>query len=300
MPDFSQRRLHDFATRHPHRARLLIACPDRRGIVAAVTAALLECEANIVESTQYSTDHEEGTFFLRIEFESERVTRDRAVFEAAFAPVAERFAMRWTLHFSADVRKVALFVSKEDHCLLELLWAWQSGDLAAEIAFVLGNHETLRATVETFDIPFHHVPITRETKAQAEAEQVRLIREHGIDVIVLARYMQVLSPEFVETFPARIINIHHSFLPAFVGARPYEQAYRRGVKLIGATSHYVTNDLDEGPIIEQGVQRVDHRHNVDDLKRMGRTVEKGVLLRALQWHLEDRVLIHQNKTIVFA
>jgi formyltetrahydrofolate deformylase len=183
--------------------------------------------------------------------------------------------------------------------LLELLWQWQAGELIADIALVISNHPDLRDVVEPLGIPYVHIPVTKETKADAEAEQIRLLHDYRIDTIVLARYMQILSPAFVAEFPGRIINIHHSFLPAFIGARPYERAYERGVKLIGATSHYVTDDLDEGPIIEQDVARVDHRHHPDDLKRIGRLIEKTVLARALRWHLEDRVIIHGNKTIVF-
>jgi formyltetrahydrofolate deformylase len=195
---------------------------------------------------------------------------------------------------------VALLVSKQDHCLLELLWHWRAGDLDAELALVVSNHADLRATVEASGLPFHHVPVTRENKPEAEARILALLADAGTELVVLARYMQILSADFVARYPRRVINIHHSFLPAFVGANPYAQAYARGVKLIGATAHYVTEELDAGPIIEQDVQRVGHRHEVADLVRIGRHVERSVLARAVRWHLEDRVLVYGNKTVVFA
>lgn len=285
--------------KYKHRARLLISCPDQPGIVAAVTTFLYEQGANIVESSQYSTDPEGGTFFLRIEFDAPNISERKEEMEKKFSVIAQRFEMKWRLSLHTHIKKIAIFVSKEEHCLLELLWEWQAGELLADFALVISNHEQMRETVESFGIPYYYIPVTKETKQEAEAKQIQLLKEYGIDVIVLARYMQILSPQFVATFPAQIINIHHSFLPAFIGARPYEQAYQRGVKLIGATSHYVTDDLDEGPIIEQDVERVDHKHHVEDLKRIGRMIEKTVLVRALKWHLEDRVIIHENKTIVF-
>lgn len=299
MTTFRQHRWQSFLQGYEQRARILISCPDRPGIVAAVTSFLYEQGANIVESSQYSTDPEGGTFFLRLEFDCPNIAERKEEIEAAFAPIAAEFGMDWHLRLHNDIRRIAIFVSKAEHCLLELLWQWQAGELIADIALVISNHPDLRETVESFGIPYVHIPVTKETKADAEAEQIRLLRDYQIDTIVLARYMQILSPAFVAEFPGRIINIHHSFLPAFIGARPYERAYERGVKLIGATSHYVTDDLDEGPIIEQDVARVDHRHHPDDLKRIGRLIEKTVLARALKWHLEDRVIIHGNKTIVF-
>ncbi|MGG3957057.1 formyltetrahydrofolate deformylase [Bhargavaea massiliensis] len=296
---FQQKHVQKFMDKYKHRARLLISCPDQPGIVAAVTTFLYEQGANIVESSQYSTDPEGGTFFLRIEFDAPNISERKEEMEKKFAVIAQRFEMKWRLSLHTHIKKIAIFVSKEEHCLLELLWEWQAGELLADFALVISNHEQMRETVESFGIPYYYIPVTKETKQEAEAKQIQLLKEYGIDVIVLARYMQILSPQFVATFPAQIINIHHSFLPAFIGARPYEQAYQRGVKLIGATSHYVTDDLDEGPIIEQDVERVDHKHHVEDLKRIGRMIEKTVLVRALKWHLEDRVIIHENKTIVF-
>jgi formyltetrahydrofolate deformylase len=207
--------------------------------------------------------------------------------------------MDWKFTFGYEVKKTAIFVSKELYCLRELLWEWQNGDLMTDIALVVSNHEDSRNIVESLGIPFYYIPASKENRAEVEERQLQLLKEYNVDVIVLARYMQILTPTFVEAHPFKIINIHHSFLPAFVGARPYERAYDRGVKLIGATSHYVTNDLDEGPIIEQDIMRVDHRDNVKDMKKIGRSVERSVLARAVKWHLEDRVIVHENKTIVF-
>ena len=207
--------------------------------------------------------------------------------------------MEWNFTHVYHVKKAAIFVSKELHCLLELLWEWQSGDLMADIALVISNHEEAREAVESLNIPFYYIPANKDIRAQVEVQQLQLLKEYEIDLVVLARYMQILTPDFVAENPNKIINIHHSFLPAFVGARPYERAYDRGVKLIGATSHYVTNDLDEGPIIEQDIARVDHRDDVDNLKKIGRRIERSVLARAVKWHIEDRIIVHQNKTIVF-
>lgn len=281
------------------RGRLLITCPDRPGIVAAVSQCLFEQGANIVHSDQHTTDPEGGVFFMRIEFDLPELDSRGAELERIFEPIARRFRMDWRLANAARVKRIAIFVSKEDHCLLELLWCWKAKDLAADIAMVMSNHPDLRGLVETYGIPFHHIAVTRERHDQAEAAQLQLV-EGKVDLIVMARYMRILSPSFIRRFPNRIINIHHSFLPAFVGADPYTQAHSRGVKLIGATAHYATDALDAGPIIEQDVERVDHRHNVEDLKRIGRHVERMVLARAVAWYLEDKVLVHGNKTVVFA
>ncbi len=299
MHAFREHRWQTFLKNHQDRARLLISCPDKPGIVAAVTTFLYEQGANIVESNQYSTDPEGGTFFLRIEFDCPGIASRKQEIENEFELIAQQFQMNWRFSLHNDIKRIAIFVSKEEHCLLELLWEWQAGELLADIALVISNHEYMRDSVETLGIPYYCIPVTKEKKAEAEQKQLSLLKEYQIDTIILARYMQILSPQFVAEFPSRIINIHHSFLPAFVGAKPYERAYERGVKLIGATSHYVTDDLDEGPIIEQDVARVDHRYHPEDLKRVGRIIEKTVLSRALKWHLEDRVIIHQNKTIVF-
>lgn len=280
------------------RARMLISCPDRSGIVAAVSQFLYEHGANIVQSDQYTMDPEGGMFFIRFEFDLNDLEQELPILVEDFARVADRFEMKWHTFRASRKKRLAIFVSKEDHCLLELLWQWKSGDLNADISMVVSNHPDMRETVESFGIPYHHIPVTADTKADAERKQLEVIADKA-DIIVLARYMQIISPKFIEQFPNRIINIHHSFLPAFVGGKPYAQAYDRGVKIIGATAHYVTEELDGGPIIEQDVQRVSHRDNVEELKRIGRTIERVVLARAVKWHIEDRVLVHQNKTVVF-
>ncbi len=280
------------------RARMLISCPDKAGIVAAVSQFLYEQGANIVQSDQYTLDPEGGMFFMRIEFDLQELEQRLPSLQEDFTRVADRFSMRWSIFRAARRKRIAVFVSKEDHCLLELLWQWQSGDLDAEISMVISNHEDMRGIVESFGIPYHYVPVTPDSKAEAERKQRELI-SGKVDLIVLARYMQIVSPKFIEQYHNRIINIHHSFLPAFVGGKPYQQAYNRGVKLIGATAHYVTEELDGGPIIEQDIQRVSHRDNVAELKRIGRHIERIVLARAVKWHVEDRLLVYENKTVAF-
>ncbi|RKP53825.1 formyltetrahydrofolate deformylase [Cohnella endophytica] len=280
------------------RARMLISCPDKAGIVAAVSQFLYEQGANIVQSDQYTMDPEGGMFFMRIEFDLQELEVRLPSLQEDFNRIADRFSMRWSIFRAARRKRIAIFVSKEDHCLLELLWQWQAGDLDAEISMVISNHDDMRSLVESFGIPYHHIPVTADTKAEAEQKQKELTAGK-IDLIVLARYMQIVSPKFIEQYHNRIINIHHSFLPAFVGGKPYQQAYNRGVKLIGATAHYVTEELDGGPIIEQDVQRVSHSDNVNELKRMGRHIERIVLARAVKWHVEDRLLVYQNKTVAF-
>jgi formyltetrahydrofolate deformylase len=277
--------------------RLLISCPDRPGIVAAVSEFLFEHGANIIHSDQHSTEQGQGTFFMRIEFSLPGLS---PALEDAFATIAERFSMNYRCSYVAKRRRLAVFVSRQEHALLELLWQRRAGDLQADIVAVISNHTNSASLVADAGIPFHHVPISAETKQEAEAQELQLLQDYEVDTVVLARYMQVLSAEFLARYPAAIINIHHSFLPAFVGANPYQAAYTRGVKLIGATAHYVSEELDAGPIIEQAVQRVDHRHSPDDLRRLGRYIERVVLARAVTWHVEDRVLLHGNKTIVFA
>ncbi|WP_028589649.1 formyltetrahydrofolate deformylase [Paenibacillus massiliensis] len=285
-------------TTHANRARMLISCPDGPGIVAAVSRFLHEHGANIVQSDQYTMDPEGGMFFMRVEFDLPELDSSLPGLEQDFGQVASQFNMDWTITNVSRKKKLAIFVSKEDHCLVELLWQWQAGDLDADIAMVISNHPDMKEYVESFGIPYHHVPVTADTKAEAERQQLELIGNE-IDVIILARYMQIISPKFIEHYRNRIINIHHSFLPAFVGGKPYAQAYNRGVKIIGATAHYVTEELDGGPIIEQDVQRVSHRDDVNELKRIGRTIERVVLARAVKWHVEDRILVHENKTVVF-
>ncbi|WP_071394033.1 formyltetrahydrofolate deformylase [Bacillus tuaregi] len=299
MESVIQEQIQAFRESRKNRGRLLINCPDKSGIVATVSKFLFQHGANIIESSQYTTNPEGGNFFMRIEFECPDILSKKEVLKNEFNDIAESFSMEWKLTFVYDLKKTAIFVSKELHCLRELLWEWQNGDLLTDIALVVSNHEDSRGIVEALDIPFCYIPASKENRAQVEEKQLQLLEEYDIDLIILARYMQILTPSFVEAHPFKIINIHHSFLPAFIGARPYDRAYQRGVKLIGATSHYVTNDLDEGPIIEQDVLRVDHRHQIEDLKKSGRSIERSVLARAVKWHLEDRVIVHGNKTIVF-
>ncbi len=281
-------------------ARLLITCPDRPGIVSAVTTFLFQRGANITELDQHSTDPSGGKFFMRLEFQTPDLKVSREGLLAAFASeVAQRFQMDWRIAFAADRPRLALLVSRHDHALLELLWRWQRGELRADIPLVVSNHADLQAAVAAFGVRFEHVPCTRETQAAAEKRMLDLLKEQA-DCLVLARYMRVLSADFVQHWPQRIINIHHSFLPAFVGADPYLQASKHGVKIIGATAHYVTAELDQGPIIEQDVVRVSHRHEVEDLKALGRDLERQVLARAVRWHVEDRIIVDGNKTVVFS
>jgi formyltetrahydrofolate deformylase len=281
-----------------NRARMLISCPDQPGIVAAVSKFLYEYGANILQSDQYTMDPEGGMFFIRIEFDLENLVNRRADLEGEFTVIAKQFSMDWQIFLPSQRKKVAIFVSKEDHCLHELLWHWRAGDLEADISMVISNHQDMRSLVEPFGIPYHYVPVTAEKKEEAEQRHLTLL-EGNADLIILARYMQIIAPSFIAKYPNKIINIHHSFLPAFVGGKPYAQAYNRGVKIIGATAHYVTDELDGGPIIEQDVQRVSHRDNVNALKRIGRTIERTVLASAVYWHVEDRIIVHQNKTVVF-
>ncbi|KUP37063.1 formyltetrahydrofolate deformylase [Bacillus halotolerans] len=299
MKSYMTQRLNEYRDGNEDKGRLLVSCPDQPGIVAAVSAFLLEHGANIIESNQYTTDPEGGRFFLRIDFDCEGIQEKKEKLQDAFSSIANNFDMTWSLTMASELKRVAIFVSKELHCLHELIWEWQTGNLMAEIAVVISNHEDARDLVEPLNIPFHYLKANKDIRAEVEKQQLELLEQYDIDVIVLARYMQILTPDFVSAHPNRIINIHHSFLPAFIGANPYKRAYERGVKLIGATSHYVTNDLDEGPIIEQDIERVDHRDNADALKNIGRTIERSVLARAVKWHLEDRVIVHENKTIVF-
>lgn len=280
--------------------RLLISCPDKPGIVAGVSQFLYSKGANILDASQHSTDPREGLFFMRMIFHMEGTGISREQLEADFREkVGLPLQMDFRIDYTNRRKRMAIMVSRYDHCLMELLWRWRSGELDADIPLVISNHEHLQKLVTDFDIPFHYLPVDAVNKAGQEQAAIDLLAQHGTDLIVLARYMQILSPAFVSRYPGRIINIHHSFLPAFAGARPYLNAYTRGVKLIGATAHYVTSDLDEGPIIEQDVSRVSHRHAVNDLVSLGRDVERQVLTRAVIAHIEDRVLIHGNKTIVF-
>ncbi len=279
-------------------AILRVSCPDQAGIVAAVSSFLYENQGNIVDIDQH-VDQDEGGFFMRVEWELASFAVARDSLAVALAPIAARFGMEWELHFSDVVPRTALFVTKENHCLYDLLSRHESGELRMEIPLMVSNREDLRGVADRFGIPFRHFPITRETKAAQERNEIELLRAEGIDLVVLARYMQILSPLMTEAFPNRIINIHHSFLPAFPGARPYHSAHRRGVKLVGATSHYVTEELDEGPIIAQGVTPVSHSDSVQDFIRKGRALEQTVLSRAVWLHINRRTLVHANRTIVF-
>jgi formyltetrahydrofolate deformylase len=279
-------------------ARLVASCPDRPGIVAAVSGFLAEHGANIITSDQYSTDPEGGSFFLRMEFHLDGLEGQRERIERDFARVADEFQMRWRASYLADQKRVALLASRYEHCLLDLLWRNRRGELDCEVVCVISNHPDLESEVSSFGIPYFHVPVAVDRKPEAERTMLELLNGR-VDLVVLARYMQILSGSFLETVGCPIINIHHSFLPAFVGANPYVRAHERGVKLIGATAHYATEDLDEGPIIEQDVIRVTHRHDAEALERIGRDVERIVLARAVEWHLADRVLLHGNRTIVF-
>jgi formyltetrahydrofolate deformylase len=281
-------------------ARLLLSCRDRPGIVAAASRFLADRGANILESDQHSTDPEGGTFFMRLAFQLDPADDDEAAFGAAFgAEVGDALEMDWRLSFASHRKRVALLVSRSDHCLAELLWRWRRGELYADIPLVISNHADLRSEVERFGVDYEHVPVPAGGKAEAEAALLALLSGGSYDLIVLARYMQILSGAFLDAIGTPIINIHHSFLPAFAGADPYARAHRRGVKIIGATAHYVTEELDAGPIIEQDVARVTHRETVEDLVRKGADLERSVLLRAVQWHIEDRVLPYGNRTIVF-
>ncbi|HVF78723.1 MAG TPA: formyltetrahydrofolate deformylase [Solirubrobacteraceae bacterium] len=283
----------------PDIGRLLVACPDRSGIIAAVSAFLHEHGANIIESDQYSTDPEGGAFFLRTVFHRAGLPAMRLELEHRFAAeVAEPFEMTWAFTAAGVAKRAAIMVSRYDHCLLDLLWRARREELDLDVGLVISNHPDLAEQVRAFGVPYVHIPVTPETKPEAEQRQIELLADN-FDLIVLARYMQVLSGDFLESVGVPVINIHHSFLPAFAGAAPYKRAKERGVKLIGATAHYATEDLDEGPIIEQDVIRATHRMSSRELERRGADVERTVLARAVQWHCEDRVLRHGAYTVVF-
>jgi formyltetrahydrofolate deformylase len=279
-------------------AVLLITCPDRKGIVASVGEFLYRHDANILHADQHQ-DAERGLFLMRVEWDLSGFSLDLAEFPRRFEPLADRFEMRWRLERSDHPLRLALFVSKYDHCLVDLLYRHHTGELPCEVPVIVSNHPDAEKWAAFFKVPFHLIPVGEGGKAEAERKQLELLAAERIDLVVLARYMQVLSPEFVGKYPRRIINVHHSFLPAFSGARPYHRAFERGVKLIGATSHYVTDELDEGPIIEQDVVRISHRDGLDDLLQKGRDLEKVVLSRAVRWHIDHRVLVYDRKTVIF-
>ena len=279
-------------------AILLFSCPDSRGIVAEVSHFIFTYNGNVINSDQHR-DPESNTFFMRVEWDiaSFSIPRDKII--PAFEPIAIKYKMDWRLEYPTNRKRMAIMVSQYDHCLYDVILRNKEGETHADIRLVMSNHESLRGVAEYFGVPFIYTPMTKETRSTVEQEQLRILSDHQIDFIVLARYMQILSPAFIRAYSNRIINIHHSFLPAFIGAKPYHQAYERGVKIIGATSHYVTEELDQGPIIEQDTVRISHRDDVQDLVRKGRNLEKTVLSQAVKLHLEHRVLPFGNKTIIF-
>jgi formyltetrahydrofolate deformylase len=277
---------------------LLVSCPDQKGLVAAIANFLGTYNANILHADQHQ-DANEGLFLMRVEWDLNGFTLDISAFRAAFQPIADKYQMQWKFKLGSHRPKMAIMVSKYDHCLVDLLYRHQSQELACDIPLIISNHQETQRIAEFYQIPFHYLPMTKDNKAAVEAKQIELIEKHQVDFIVLARYMQILSPDFIRKYPQRVINIHHSFLPAFEGAKPYHRAFERGVKLIGATSHYVTEVLDDGPIIEQDVIRISHRDSVDDLIQKGRDLEKIILSRAVRWHIESRILEYAKKTVVF-
>ncbi len=279
-------------------ATLLITCPDARGIVAAIAEFLYQHNANILHADQHQ-DAENNLFLMRVEWDVAGFNLDEATFKQAFAAIAAKFSMVWQLKLSQHKTRVAIMVSQYDHCLADLLHRFKSGELVCEIPLIISNHRDTEALAKFYGVDFHYIEVSKDNKPQAEAAQFKLFDDYKIDLIVLARYMQILSPNFVARYPQRIINIHHSFLPAFVGAKPYHRAFERGVKLIGATSHYVTEVLDEGPIIEQNIDRISHRDQVEDLIQKGRDLERAVLAKAVRWHIENRILLYANKTVIF-
>ncbi|MBZ9568216.1 formyltetrahydrofolate deformylase [Modicisalibacter tunisiensis] len=281
-----------------HSYRLVVSCPDQVGIVSRVSGFIAAQGGSITEANQHS-DLATGRFFMRYEIRFASSVDDE-ILRIAFAPIAETFSMDWAFHDTQRRKRIVLMVSRASHCLVDLLYRWKAGELDCDIPCVISNHEDLRDLVEWHGIDFHHIPVPAADKTHAFEETQQRIEAARADAVVLARYMQILPPSLCERYADRVINIHHSFLPSFAGARPYHQAYERGVKLIGATCHYVTQELDAGPIIEQDVHRISHCHTAQDLVRFGRDIEKTVLARGLRWHLEDRVLIHGNKTVVFA
>ena len=281
-------------------ARLLVSCPDRSGIVAALSTALADAGANIISSDQFSSDPQGGSFSLRMEFYLPDPAKRFPLVEQRISEIGQELEIDYRLIDASKRKRVALFVSKYDHCLRDLLWRWNHDELEMDVVMVVSNHPDLAVEAARFGVPYHHIPVTRSSKPQAEAAQLELLREQGgVELVVLARYMQVLSADFLQKVGAPVINIHHSFLPAFAGANPYQRAYHRGVKLIGATAHYATTDLDEGPIIEQDVVRVTHREDAVTLERIGADVERLVLARAVERHLQDRVLLQGHRTVVF-
>jgi len=279
---------------------ILINCNDQSGIIASVTNFIVNNKGNIIYIDQH-VDREQDIFFMRLESEFETDTFEIEAFKVSFKTnLADKFTMKWRIYSSASKPKMALFVSKYDHCLYDILGRYNSGELEVDIPFIISNHATLKPIADSFNIPFYHIPVTKDTKVQAEDQQLELCKKHAINFIVLARYMQIVSSKIISQYPNKVINIHHSFLPAFVGAKPYHSAYKRGVKIIGATSHYVTEALDAGPIIEQDVTRVSHTHAITDLIAKGRDLEKIVLANAIKLHIKRKVMVFNNKTVIFS
>ncbi len=279
-------------------ATLLISCPDRRGIVASVSHFIYQHNGNIIHADQH-LDHELGLFFMRIEWNLDDFNLPIKVFRQQFNKIALKFEMNWNVVMSIDRFKLAIFVSKQDHCLADILYRHKRKELNCDIKLIISNHPNAKELADLYQIPFFEIPISKINKKNSEQYMLKLLKKYEVGLIVLARYMQILSPDIVKEFPNNIINIHHSFLPAFIGANPYKKAFDRGVKIIGATSHYVTDGLDQGPIIEQDVIRVSHREEVQDMINKGRDLEKIVFFRAIQWHIENKILIYSNKTVVF-
>ena len=281
-----------------NQATLLLKCPDQRGLVAAIAKLLSEHKINILDSQQH-TDTEQDIFFNRIQFDMIDMDLSREELKGVLQHECEKFNMEWKLSFASEKKKVAIFTSKYRHCIVDLLLRYELGEFDCEISMVISNHEDLRYVAEGFNVPYYVFPVTKDTKHEQEEKEIELLKEHNIDLIIMARYMQILSDQMIGAFPEQIINIHHSTLPAFVGAKPYHQAYERGVKLVGATAHYATADLDEGPIIAQGVEDSSHADTVDDLVRKGRDIERMTLSKAVRAHVDDRVIVYGNRTIVF-
>ncbi len=279
-------------------AILLVSCPDRKGLVKEISSFIADNGGNIVNFDQH-IDEQTKTFLARVEWDIREFKIPKEQIEGEFKKVAQRFEMNFKISFSDNVKKVAIFVSKQLHCFFDLMQRFYSGELKGDVKLVISNHENGKSVADFFKVPFYHIPKSKDNKNEAERKELELLEKNNIDLIVLARYMQILSPNFVSKYRNKIINIHHSFLPAFPGAKPYERAFKKGVKIIGATAHYVTEELDEGPIIEQDVIRVDHKDTLEDFIRKGKDLEKVVLARAVKWHLEDRILVYNGKTVVF-
>ncbi len=279
-------------------ATLLLSCPDRKGLVSLISNFIFERGGNILDLVEH-VNAQEQRFFLRVAWDMKEFSISPERLEEALLPMAKKFDAEWSIRLNRNRHRIAIFVSKYDHCLQEILWRHELGEFDADIALVISNHADLRFLAERYRLPFHIFPITQENKAAQENEELALLKKNNVDTIILARYMQVLSPAFLQKYPSSILNIHHSFLPAFAGSNPYKQAYERGVKIVGATSHYVTEMLDEGPIIEQDIIRISHKDSLEDLIRKGRDLERLVLARGVRLHLQDRILVYGGKTIVF-